>query len=654
MAWDDQYHDAAHNGGDPIITATPPSWDELYQDAHPDVIKGLLKAGGQGLRDFVTGTIGMPRAMSDLADSGFDALHVNGPARDLLKAATGGALGFPAQLAHALPTEAQVDAPITKTFGAPYTPQTIPEKYIRSIAGQLPAVALPGGLAARLARAVVPGVTSEAAGEVAQGTPYEGAARAVGGLAGGLGVGGAEYIASTPQRLMQTAMGGATQADVVAATDLMKRAQGLGLRITPAEALQRVTNGATSMTALQGFAENTRYGGPVMRGAMASRATDSEAAVHNLADQIAPATSEPSALATQAQGAAKGALDSTRRDINAATKPNYDALRGQEMPMADYQHLEAHPSYQRALADLRGDPELGPLVAGLPDNNMAVINEARKRLGDLQKQAVEAGDNQLAMERTKAASGVDTAAGQFIAPATPAFPDWVTAHAIQAQRRAAELAPLEAGPVGGVARSSNIQGQTQALFPAAPPAGGAAETSKAIDLLNQQNPDLAAALLRQHVLGGRAGAVEKLQDLAGGPNQRGGPAWAASVSGNPEQRAALMSGAQTIGGDPLSQHLGDLLDTFGAMGYREGANSATHLRGEYGKALEEIVPKIGDLINDPAAHIRAQRLAKMLSESDPTTAGRILSEALHRPPVHPMIGRNALIAAALANNGAPP
>jgi hypothetical protein len=100
------------------------------------------------------------------------------------------------------PTTAQVAAK-AKSAGVPdYTPQTTAGKYAYTIGSFLPgAVAAPGeGLAGVAGNAlkfgVVPGLASEAAGEATEGTPYEGAARVVGGLAGGLGAAGAAKATS--------------------------------------------------------------------------------------------------------------------------------------------------------------------------------------------------------------------------------------------------------------------------------------------------------------------------------------------------------------------------------------------------------------------------------------------------------------------------
>ena len=81
-----------------------------------------------------------------------------------------------------------------QVFGSP---QTTPGKYAQTIASMAPAAfGGEGSLLARGARVVVPGIASEAAGQMTQGTPYEHAARVAGALAGGVGVTAAEGMGS--------------------------------------------------------------------------------------------------------------------------------------------------------------------------------------------------------------------------------------------------------------------------------------------------------------------------------------------------------------------------------------------------------------------------------------------------------------------------
>ena len=87
-------------------------------------------------------------------------------------------------------TPSDIQGEVEKSTGKLYQPQTTPGKFAQATTEGVPAaIALgPEGVAANIAKlAVLPGVASEAAGEKLEGSPYEGAARFIGGLAGGVG-----------------------------------------------------------------------------------------------------------------------------------------------------------------------------------------------------------------------------------------------------------------------------------------------------------------------------------------------------------------------------------------------------------------------------------------------------------------------------------
>jgi len=75
------------------------------------------------------------------------------------------------------------------------SPQTKGGKYAQTIASMAPAAfGGGGGLVTRAARVIVPGVASEAAGQMTEGTKYERPARIAAALVGGAGVGAAEGV----------------------------------------------------------------------------------------------------------------------------------------------------------------------------------------------------------------------------------------------------------------------------------------------------------------------------------------------------------------------------------------------------------------------------------------------------------------------------
>jgi hypothetical protein len=152
-----------------------------------DIKKSILPALQRG----AAGLVGMPGDASTLLNKGLDKLN------DYL----GPKLGYtPEQIAKVqvgdngspiFPTSEEVRGAADKVTGiGDYRPQTLGGKIAGGITEMVPGALTggartAGGLAADLGRyAVAPALASEAAGKFAEGTPYEGAARFVGSLAG--------------------------------------------------------------------------------------------------------------------------------------------------------------------------------------------------------------------------------------------------------------------------------------------------------------------------------------------------------------------------------------------------------------------------------------------------------------------------------------
>lgn len=150
-----------------------------------DFAKGL----GAGAVRGVAGLAGLPadigRGAARLAIQGGGYLlgaDQEQLARELAQAETVMAAG-----GLAAPTSSEVTRRIENVAGPLYTPRGTAGEYGRTIGEFVPtALAGPGGAVRKAAMAVVPGVLSEAGGQLMEGTPYETAARVAGGLAGGV------------------------------------------------------------------------------------------------------------------------------------------------------------------------------------------------------------------------------------------------------------------------------------------------------------------------------------------------------------------------------------------------------------------------------------------------------------------------------------
>lgn len=562
-----------------------------------------------GLEDASRSAVtGLQRGVASLAGAAGDLPHMGDAAASWLMEKLGGLspqdlAAYQASLKGnqnegLFPTSGQLNDLSDKYLGPQHDPQTTGGRYAEAISSMVPASALgPGGLGSKIGLAVGSGAGGELAADISP-EAYKPAARVAGQLVGGAIPAGLTVAAEAPGRILTRAIG---NADTVPAIALMRDAQQRGVPLTLAEAIQQTTNNGTSMGRMQRVLEGTREGEQAFNPFFSQRPQQVDASVRRLADAIAPATDQPSALGPRAQQAAQGGLDRIRQGFNQQARPHYDALQGQTMPEAEFGQLTLNPSFQAALADIRSHPELNGPIAHLPDNNLSVVNEVVKRLdrnveASRQTELNPQGDNQLASVRQGARSTAADAAAE-------ASHDWRAARDIVAQGNRDYLDPLKAGPGGAIASTGDVGSQTAALYPKTPLAGAANETTQAMRLMQLgegQTPGVGADLTRQHLLTALEGATKNLQQ---GPNQWAGAKYANAIAGSPEQIAALNAGVGAVGGD--TGDLNSLLEVLRATGKRQPAGSktaynASDLAEFKGVPSSEAIGRIGN----PAAWFR--------------------------------------------------
>lgn len=521
-----------------------------------------------------------------------------------------------------------------------YQPQTKAGKYARTVASFAPAALTPGGPVRRAANVVLPGVASEAAGQATEGTPVEPYARVAAALATGAGVNLAGR-GGPDTRMLSEMSRGATDEQIAAARALMERGGQQGVRLTMAEALQQVTNGATGMGRMQRVIEGTQGGSQRLAPIMAQRPQQVRNAVTSMADQIAPPTNQPSMIGASAQSAADDALSGVRQQINAQAAPHYKALEFQLLGDPIMAPLHQNPAYLEAARAVRANPVLGPGLEGLEDGSPAFVNEVVKYLDTLAENARPGpmnpgGNNQLSAAYSNAASQARQVMERHV-------PEWSQARQTVAQGRAANLEPLQRGPLGEIAGTADVGAQTRALFPNQPLEGAPAETATAIQMMGGSVSEPARGLVRQQLMNG---FNEASQDLSTGPNQWGGAGWAAKQFGNAEQAATMRAGLEAVGGNAGDADA--LVEVLRATGKRQAPGSLTAYNardierlGEAG-ALGEVA-RTG--LNPPGAFRRigqglqnwqTERNAGALADAiiaNPADAERIL---LHARAVVPM------------------
>lgn len=545
-----------------------------------------------------------------------------------------------------------------------YQPQTVAGEYSRTAGEFLPGVVAPGGVGAKAASWLVPAATSETSGQLArmlQGgqrdTTAEGIARFAGALGGGLGVGATNTIRGGADVSLRNAAQGVTPEQMQMAAALRQRGALLGVDLTNAEALQQATGGATGLGRLQRVVEGQA---PQMSEFFARRPQQVAGAIEGELNRLGPRV-EPSALAGQTQGAAGDVLNRMRQRVNESADPFYAALPGQTVDEGAMAFLNSDPTYQAASRQLMGQPELAALVSA-PPNDLSTINRVIQQIDQLEEAAMPAIGNTQANRTLSSQRGASGEIAKEIA--AQASPDYRTALETGATGRAAFVDPLARGPIGALASQSdvrpNLVSQTEALFPAQPFEGQAAETAQALSLMGEIDPNVGGALVRQHLA---RQAMEAQQALATGDNQFGGANFAARAFGNPEQRRTVMGAIDATAprvdpdmafpeinpnvqrpmpSDPMAQ----LVEVLQATGQRHRGGSETAFNAEAIRNLQGgnlatgaaqtitnpagVFGRVGKGIDDWTARRNAETLADLLMANSEDFNAR-LTRAINRP-----------------------
>jgi len=562
------------------------------------------------------------------------------------------------------PTGEQLNEGVRDMIGRDYyQPQGMAGEYSRTAGEFLPGIVAPGGTGAKLASWLVPAATSETAGQIARSmsggqrdTAAEGYARMGGGLVGGLGVGATNALRGGGDVALRGAAEGVTPQQLQMAAALRQRGGLLGVDLTNAEAVQQATRGGTGLGRLQRVVEGqTNRMAPFF----AQRPAQVERAIGGELDRIGPSV-EPSALAGQTQEAAGGVLNRMRQRVNANADPFYEALPGQTVDEGAMAFLNSDPTYQAASRQLMGQPELAALVAA-PPNDISTINRVIQQMDELEEAATPAIGNTQANRTLSSQRGSSAEIAKEIA--AQASPDYRTALQTGATGRAAFVDPLARGPIGTIAGQSdvrpNLVAQTDALFPAQPFEGQAAETARALELMGEIDPSVGGPLVRQHLA---RQAMEAQQLLATGDNQFGGANFAARAFGNPEQRRTVMGALDVVnrpdpnmafpplnanapgarGSDPMA----NLVEVLQATGQRARAGSETAFNQEFqqqlrggnvgsnvvrgGMNIPGIPGQLAKGFDDMIARRNAETLADLLMANSDEFSAR-LTRAINRP-----------------------
>lgn len=500
-----------------------------------------------------------------------------------------------------LPSNQTMDV-INAETGGEYKPQTTLGDYTRTVSQFVAGgpSSSEKGLVNKgidyIKKAVVPAVTSEAAGQFTKGTEIEPFARLVG---AGAGYGGTKLLErpQNPDLFLASRAGNITREDYMLAQALMDKAKAMGTPLSASEAIQQVTGGKSLLGDTQRVLEQTRTGGPVLRDFYASRPEANATAAENVFNQVAPVNQSPSQIGPTVQKAAQQRIDMIRNNINEKSRPYYEASRTDEIPTEAALKVQSNPAYNLAEQDVRSHPVLSPKIADLDANQIGVMDAAKKRLRAFYEKTNLEKDRQLASEYTAAEAQARDAMRE-------ASPNYAAALDIQNEGRARFLEPAQQGPIGQLAETPVLETQKKIIFSSNPAVGSEKEIADAVSKISGINEQAASDLVRQHLAGS---FNEANQALSGGSNQFGGAKYASQVAGNAQQASNLESAIRALpNGDAKWQKVSDLLDVFKAQGRRAPVGSAT----EFNKMINESMGEGTPLQEMAATAITPSRWAK--------------------------------------------
>jgi len=614
-------------GTAPQKSSGPLTFDDLMPESGLDkagrYAEDFVRSTGSGLDRGVAGLVGLPADLSGLFVNAGNYLQSKAEGRPYedVKAE------FDQNYPNVRPTlEGFGGAAIHNASPLKYAPKTLPGEVAEGVASFIP-----GGMIGRTANigrnavayGLVPGLASEGAGQLTKGTPLEGPARVIGGIAGGLGSAGALRMGSA-DRLIQGAGNGVTGAELDAAEQLFQQARQHGVNISRAEALQSVTQGRTGMGDLQHTVEG--MGG--MRDFYAQRPAQNEAAARQAFGGVAPQAADPSQIGPAIGGHAEQIVTDVRSAINRATRPMYDAAGQHLVPRQVHDVMMSDPLFAQTVDAIRRNPALNANVRAASDRSVRMYDAVAKELEQRAQNAAQPlnpnASQAIAATTGSLGGGVKDVAVAAERAATNGPSAYQAALATQARLRQQYLEPLLNGPIGKVAgRDTKTRDAINALFPSNPLPNSAQEIGQAVRALSARNPMVAAQLVRTHAEMVFNEAAQRL--ASSGPAQGGGAKFAAILRGNPQQAANLEAAVRALpNGDQIWPGFNRFLEVMEAQQFRQATGSRTAFKGP---AVDQL--KGGGLIRSGVEAVGTAGFSipkKVMKKFDDWSVGRNLDQ----------------------------
>jgi hypothetical protein len=536
---------------------------------------GLFNALDSGVAKGVAMLGSIPRTVSDLGATGIGKL-TNLAERQLGMPESQGPQG-PGLLT--LPSYDSLQKHIQEKYyggAAPYEPQNTTEQFVKTIGEFGPgAVMGPGGLIAKGAQAVIPGVASEAAGQFTKGSDVEPYARAGAAVIGS----GATSLLSRPgtaaNAIREQLPAGVTPQMVNGAQALIQDAAQRGVRLTWPEALSQVAQRPVLTNAMRHL-EASPQTEARMAEVFAGRPQAIEQATRREAGNIAPANPAPSTIGSAVGTAAEDTITGVRQNINAVAEPYYAAANLDRVSPATMGQLRRTPGWAEARDAVRNDPQLNRYVATLPENSVGFLNEVKKYLNAASDNAAAPVNQQRNMQRS---AGYGTDATTVRDAGVRASSNYETALAIETQGRQQFLEPLLQGPLGKIAaKDTTTQNAINALFPQNPLPNSAQEIATAVGALAARNTRAARDIVRAHIESTFNSAAK---DVQSGAAQMGGANFRKKLVGNAQQAENLEAAVRALpNGGQVWPGFNRFLEVLEATGTRQNIGSRTAYNAE--------------------------------------------------------------------------
>jgi hypothetical protein len=432
-----------------------------------------------------------------------------------------------------------------------------------------------------------------------------------------LATGGATAVAGTPFAMRSTTadiankgLRNVTPDQLRMADLLMKDSARMGAPITGAEAIAQVT-GNKSLLGTQRFVENAQASQPIMNQFMTDRPAGQrqafEGAVQNVGPQ--PTSATPLNLEKTAGRLIKGAETNLTSNLD----PFFKEAGKQAVPNTDIAGMLTNPKIADAIETVRASGKYG--VKNEPSNSVKTLIAAKQFLDDEYSKQM----NAVTGAEKNAARVTWSANRQLDDYLNSVSPDYAQGSRKFEVAQKGQFEPLREGPVGQIAGGADA---AQVLMPPKPVSLYPADIKRTVELLRRKDPEAVPSFVRQQL---EANFNEAAQNLQGGPNQMGGPKFAANIAGNKQQRDNLRTLITESSGMQAYQGFEKFLDTMEAQGQRLPANSATTFnemaRQEMGAGL----------LSKAATPLQPSRVAKFFEEYQMGNNSKKLAEMLVDP-----------------------